>query len=85
MEREVPVTEEKPLKSKKGLYRITDEFFRFWFRFVFPHRAQLEMGEAQAVWEWISKDLPHHLASVTKPSGTIFLSLTKNDGTMVGS
>ncbi|MBI5185179.1 MAG: ATP-binding protein [Nitrospinae bacterium] len=29
VEREVPVTEEKPLKSKKGLYRIKDRFFLF--------------------------------------------------------
>jgi AAA+ ATPase superfamily predicted ATPase len=27
VEREVPVTEDKPVKSKKGVYRIKDEFF----------------------------------------------------------
>ena len=44
VERELPITEEKTLKSKKGLYRIQDEFFRFWFRFVFP-------GEENWKWE----------------------------------
>lgn len=43
IEREVPVTEDIPLKSKRGLYKIKDEFFQFWFRFVFPRRAELEM------------------------------------------
>ncbi len=64
VEREVPVTEEKPLKSKKGLYRITDEFFQFWFKFVFPNRARLEMGEVEPVWGAVARELPQHLGSV---------------------
>jgi hypothetical protein len=64
VEREVPVTEGKPLKSKKGLYRITDEFFQFWFRFVFPHRGELEMGMAESVLSGIKKGLPQHLSTV---------------------
>lgn len=63
VERELPVTEEKPLKSKKGQYRITDEFFLFWFRFVFPKRGELEMGRIEEVYESINAGLPHHLAA----------------------
>lgn len=44
--REVPATELKPEKSKKGLYAIADPFVRFWFRFVLPQRALLETGRA---------------------------------------
>ncbi len=43
LEREVPVTEKNPEKSKKGLYIIKDNFIQFWFRFVYPYRSQLEM------------------------------------------
>ena len=64
VEREVPVTEEKPLKSKKGLYMIVEEFFRFWFRFVFPHRAELEMGDIDSVLRKIRSELPQYLSSV---------------------
>jgi len=32
--REVPVTEEKPHKSRKGTYILDDPFFRFWFRYI---------------------------------------------------
>lgn len=64
VEREVPVTEEKPAKSKKGLYRIKDEFFAFWFRFVFPRRGDLEMGRLQRVVGEIQKGLPQHLSQV---------------------
>lgn len=61
VEREVPVTEESPLKSKKGLYRISDEFCQFWFRFVFPCRAELELGRLDHVVSDIMAQLPQYL------------------------
>ena len=42
--RHVPVTENQPDKSKKGLYRIDDHFLRFWFRYVHPNQASLDLG-----------------------------------------
>ena len=47
VERVVPVTESKPHKSRRGVYRLRDQFFRFWFRFVHPNRTLLEQGGAQ--------------------------------------
>lgn len=64
VERELPVTEEKPLKSKKGLYRITDEFFLFWFRFIFPKRGELEMGRVKDVIDLVRKELSQHLGAI---------------------
>jgi AAA+ ATPase superfamily predicted ATPase len=64
IEREVLVTEDKPLKSKKGLYRIQDEFIQFWFRFVFSKRAELEMGRADRVLENIKLEMPNYLSFV---------------------
>ena len=49
VEREVPVTEENPEKSKKGLYKIKDNFIRFWFRFVYPYQGMLEAGQVDYV------------------------------------
>ncbi|MDO8525646.1 MAG: ATP-binding protein [Candidatus Omnitrophota bacterium] len=43
IEREVPVTEDTRQKSRKGLYTITDNFFRFWFQYVFPYKSDLEI------------------------------------------
>jgi len=51
VEKEVPVTEAKPHKSRKGIYRLGDNFLRFWFRFVAPHRSELAQGEGKAVWQ----------------------------------
>jgi len=57
IEREIPVTEKPPEKSRKGIYRLSDNFFRFWFRFVLPYKSRLvEGGERKALEEEI---LPH--------------------------
>ena len=42
IEREVPITENAPEKSKSGLYRIKDNFIAFWLMFVYPYQAYLE-------------------------------------------
>lgn len=44
IQREVPVTETNPEKSKKGLYKLSDNFFRIWFQFVYPYKSSLEIG-----------------------------------------
>ncbi len=55
VEREVPITDNNPEKSKSGLYRITDNYIAFWFKFVYPYRAFLERGEKAYVMEQIKK------------------------------
>ena len=50
VKRELPVTEEKPYKSRKGIYVLNDPFFRFWFRYVYPNMNYLEEGDIDYVW-----------------------------------
>jgi AAA+ ATPase superfamily predicted ATPase len=49
IEKEVPATETKPEKSRKGLYRISDNFFRFWFQFVYPYKSELQIGRREEI------------------------------------
>jgi uncharacterized protein len=49
VERVVPVTENQPQKSRRGIYRLKDHYLRFWFRYIHPNRSQLERGGAQTV------------------------------------
>jgi AAA+ ATPase superfamily predicted ATPase len=56
LEREVPVTEENPEKSKRGLYRIKDNFLQFWFKFVFPRMGYIELGRGSEVLEQIKQN-----------------------------
>ena len=63
IEREVPVTATAPEKSKSGLYRLTDNFIAFWFKFVYPYRAYLEKGETKFVLSQIKKGFVQNYAS----------------------
>lgn len=44
IEREVPVTEKNSTKSKRGLYKISDNFLKVWFHYVYPFKSNLEIG-----------------------------------------
>ena len=54
--KDIPVTEANPAKSKKGLYFIKDNFFRFWFHYVLPHKSQLEIGNSTFVLNKIKEN-----------------------------
>lgn len=65
LEREVPVTEKNPQKSKKGLYKITDNYIRFWFTFIYPNRSDIERGNLEYVMDKIKKSfVKNHVAFV---------------------
>jgi len=42
MKKEIPITESP--RSKRGRYYITDNFTRFWFRYIFPNLSAIEEG-----------------------------------------
>lgn len=48
----VPVTEDED-KFRGAVYRINDNFLRFWFRFVFPNRSQIEVHDTAGLQEQI--------------------------------
>ena len=65
LEREVPITEENAEKSKKGLYKIKDNYLRFWFAFVYPNMSFIESGHSRIVMNKIKKSLvKNHIAFV---------------------
>ena len=79
VERDVPVTEKNPERSKKGLYFIKDNYIRFWFRYIYPFESYIESGQTAfvmeqikktyrqehmgIVYEGVCKDLMYHLSS----------------------
>ena len=60
--KEIPVTESMPEKSRRGIYFIDDNFFNFWFRFVFRNRIFLEENRVNEVTRKITEVMVELLA-----------------------
>ena len=56
IEKRTPLTEKNPERSRKGLYFIADNFMRFWFRYVYPFKGELELDNTQIVLDEMHKD-----------------------------
>ena len=65
LEREVPPTEKNIETSKKGQYRIKDNFLAFWFRFVYPMRSFIESDHPEiAMTKLKTGFIPNHVGYV---------------------
>ncbi len=66
VEREFSVdagTKEKA-NTNRGTYRLTDNFFRFWYAFGFVNLSQLEDGDVDGVYEYSVEPALHEFASL---------------------
>ncbi len=59
IERQVPVTKQQPHKSKISLYRLTDPYLVFWYRFIQPIYSSGFIGMADPHTLWTSRIEPH--------------------------
>ena len=67
VEREFSVdtgTKEKA-NTNRGTYRLTDNFFRFWYAFGFANLSQLEDGDVEGVYEYLVAPALHEFASLS--------------------
>lgn len=51
--------------TNRGTYRLTDNFFRFWYAFGFANYSQLEDGDVDGVFEYVVQPALHEFAAVT--------------------
>jgi hypothetical protein len=59
VEREVPLSEPDPLRSRRGTYRVADRFVQFHFRHLQPHQSLIHAGRGAKVLEqFVEPDLP---------------------------
>lgn len=61
VERVLPVTERRESRAYHVQYRLTDNFFRFWFRFIEPNQGAIEFGDARGVVDGILAELNDYL------------------------
>lgn len=50
--------------TNRGIYRLTDHFFRFWYAFGFANLSQLEDGDVEGVYEYLVAPALHEFASL---------------------
>lgn len=61
VQRVLPVTETHETRTYRTQYHLTDNFFRFWFRFVEPAQGAIEFGDVDGVTDGILAALPEYL------------------------
>ncbi len=57
VKKEVPITVQHPERSKKAVYSIKDNFFLFWFRFIYPHMSDIETGHTEHILDKMKENL----------------------------
>nr|CCE70956.1 TPA: hypothetical protein PAB1371 [Pyrococcus abyssi GE5] len=70
--KEVPATED-PRKTRKVSYFIRDEFFNFWFRFVYHNIQYLEEGEITKVLNDLRENFPAFVGKEYERIGREFI------------
>lgn len=71
------ITTGKARLKGKGSYRIKDNFFNFWFRYVYPFQDYLERGEIAPVTEFLRRDFNTYLGLVFEDVAREFLIRVK--------
>ena len=56
-----PVTEKS---GKKTVYEITDNMFRFWYRFVPDNVSLIQSGMADRIWRSVAREIPSFMSTV---------------------
>ncbi len=76
VEKLTPLSEAGKENVQKGLYRITDNFFSFWYRFVFPNLSDLMLKQTDRVYtEKIAPFLTDYIGEYFADVCTEFMKL----------
>ena len=74
IKREIPITEKA--KSRLGRYYISDNFLKFWFRFIYPNISAIEEGIFDI--DLIKRDYNRYLGGIFENVAKQFLIREKN-------
>ncbi len=59
------IEERRPLGGNgSASWSVSDPFFRFWFRYVYPNRSRLQRGRVEEVGKAILADIDNHMGGV---------------------
>lgn len=51
--------------NNRGIYQLTDQFFRFWYTFIFTNYSSLEDGDVDGIYQYVIADNLDRYASIT--------------------
>jgi len=77
--RDIPIT--ASWKSRKGRYHIKDNFFNFWFRFIYPNSSYIETNQ-KIVPLLIKKELHAYMGKIFENICLQFLIKKKTSNTL---
>jgi len=69
--KEYPVTQKKEVRNAR--YVFNDNYFSFWFRYVYPYKSLIEEGRAERLFNSIKKDFNSYLGFVFEKICSEFL------------
>lgn len=69
-------------KPRKGLYTIADNYLRFWFKYVFPNKVELEIGNTSYVLKKICEYYNTYLGQTFEQVAYEFLIEAKRKGSL---
>lgn len=70
---EVPITEPKKWRTRRGRFVIKDNFFRFWFRYIFRNMSYFEEENYAYLQDAISSDINSFMGSAFEEIAREFL------------
>lgn len=77
--KEYPITE--PVKARNFLYKVDDNYFRFWLNYVYPYKEEIE-EQPQSMLKFVKRDYPQYMGrifeEVVKQYLRTFLSIDFN-------
>ena len=68
----IKVTEKK-VKTKNTHYVISDNYFKFWFRFIYPNLSEIEGGNKNRILKIINNNLDSYIGYVFENASKEFL------------
>lgn len=60
-------------KRVRGTYKMKDNFFAFWFKFVSGHFSEIETWNSEPAWQYFANNFNSHLGVVFEKAAKEFL------------
>lgn len=85
IERKVPITEKNPAKSRKGIYKIKDNYLKFWFKYIFQNVEYFSLNKTEELLCKIMADIDNHVSLIFEDVCKEFIARSLKQYILVGS